>query len=44
MAGTLGSLLGQNVALVGAGSLHLTGFGQVESLLRTAVGFQLGHR
>ena len=43
MTGTLGGLLGEDMALVGVGSLNLTVLGQVESLLRTAVGFQLGH-
>ena len=44
MAGTLGGLLGQDVALVSMSSLNLTAGGQVESLLCTTMGLQLGHR
>ncbi len=43
MTGTLGGLLGQDVALEGLGHLDLAGLGQVESFLGTAVGLQLGH-
>ena len=44
MASTLGGLLGEDVALVSVCSLNLTGGGQVESLLSTAVGLYLGHK
>ena len=44
MTGPLGGLLGEDVALVSVSSLNLTGLGQVESLLGTAVGFQLRQR
>ena len=36
-AGTLGVLLGEDMALVSAGSLDLTGLGQVKSLLCTGI-------
>ena len=39
----LGVLLGEDMALVGVGALDLAGLGEIESLLRTAVRFQLGH-
>ena len=43
-AGTLGVLLGEDMAFKGMSSFNLTILGQVESLLCTAMGFQLGHR
>ena len=38
MAGTLGGLLSEDVALISVSSLNLTGLGQVESLLSAAMG------